>query len=161
MSYLVIVLSCVASYPSYLVVYVEWLNLAIGSLNILLYRQRYIFSPSYDKCTYCKSLWIKAYAKCKCIAIYSVDLPMMPLVGSAGGSQESASLGRFFGPALRTVCRAEGAGGREGESPAALSLTISRIYNAWQLYSQKTVEHKQYWCESWSVPSRWHIIPTG
>ena len=38
--------------------------LALVSMNPLLYWQRYIVSLSSDKCTYCKSLWIKASAKC-------------------------------------------------------------------------------------------------
>ena len=78
MSYLVIVLSCVASYHSYLqyVEYGKWVNLAIvAALHLvlwtsLLYRQLHIVSLSYDKCTYCEGLWIKVSArcpKCKCL----------------------------------------------------------------------------------------------
>ena len=65
---------CVASYPSYLCCIREWVNLVMISAwhlvlwAILLYQQRYIVSLSSDKCTFCKSLWIKAsdkYLKCK------------------------------------------------------------------------------------------------
>ena len=38
-----------------------------------------------------------------CIEIASVDSPMMPLVGSAGGFQERATPGRFFGPTVRAL----------------------------------------------------------
>ena len=41
----------------------------------LLDRQRYIVSLSYDKCTYCKSLFIKASAKCpKCECVKCICL---------------------------------------------------------------------------------------
>ena len=58
-----------------LVAYGEWVNLAIVSAlplvlwTSLLYWQQYSVSPSSDKCTYCRSLWIKPSAKwpkCKC-----------------------------------------------------------------------------------------------
>ena len=79
---------CVASYPILypisLVLYREWVNLAIVSgwhlvlWTTLLNRQGYIVaSLSSDKCTYCKSLWIKASAKrpeCKCHV--NVGLPL-------------------------------------------------------------------------------------
>ena len=45
----------------------QWVNLAIVSAfhwTLSLHRRKYIFSLSYDKCTYCKSLWIKVPAKC-------------------------------------------------------------------------------------------------
>ena len=50
------------------VVYGEWVNPAIVSAvylvlcTSLLYRQQYIFSLSFDKCTF----WIKVSPKCKC-----------------------------------------------------------------------------------------------
>ena len=53
----------------------EWVGLAIvlalGSMNIFTVPTAMYCLTSYDKCTYCKSLWIKAPAKCpkcKCIA---------------------------------------------------------------------------------------------
>jgi hypothetical protein len=49
--------------------------LALGSMNILTVPTAIYCCTSYDKCTYCKSLWIKASAKCpkcKCL-IRSVD----------------------------------------------------------------------------------------
>ena len=51
--------SCVASYPSDLrCIYGEQVNLVIVSAR------HFCISPS-DTCPYCKSLWIKASAKCK------------------------------------------------------------------------------------------------
>ena len=69
---------CVASYPSYSVVYEEWVKLAIVSAchlvlwPSLLYSQWYIISPSSDKYTSYTSFWIKPSAKCtkyKCFVV--------------------------------------------------------------------------------------------
>ena len=99
MSYLVIVLSYVASYHSYLCWTREWVNLAIvGALHLvlwtsLLYRQRYIVSLSYDKCTYCKSLWIKGSAECKCkVNDLLFDLQGALVLGSVGSKDWRGSL---------------------------------------------------------------------
>ena len=37
---------------------------ALGSMNIFTAPIAMYCGTSYDKCTYCKSLWIKASAKC-------------------------------------------------------------------------------------------------
>ena len=62
---------------SFFVVNGEWLNLAIVSAlhlflsTSLLYRIHIVVSLSSDKCTYCKSLWIKTSAKCpECICLW-------------------------------------------------------------------------------------------
>ena len=68
------------------VAYGEWVNLVSVSAwhlvlwTSLMYRQRYVVSHSYDKCTYCKSRWIKASAKgpeCKC-AHHSLFILLTP-----------------------------------------------------------------------------------
>ena len=73
MLYLFIVLNCVASaVPAITAVYGELVSLAIGTCTwfyerlYCTYGDIYCFT-SYDKCTYCKSLWVKSSAKCpKC-----------------------------------------------------------------------------------------------
>ena len=70
--YLFIVLNCVASAVAAIIAgHGEWVSLAIvlalGSMKIFTVLTAIYCCTSYDKCTYCKSLWIKASAKCpKC-----------------------------------------------------------------------------------------------
>ena len=81
---LFMVLNCVTSaVAASIAVHGEWVSLAIVvlalGLNILTVPTAIYCCTSYDKCTYCKSLWIKASATCpkckrKCYLFQTYDL---------------------------------------------------------------------------------------
>ena len=64
--------------------------LALGSMNIFTVLTAIYCFTAYDKCTYCKSLWVKASAKCPTCRTNTVDWTVCV---SLGGQ-------RFYGQSI-------------------------------------------------------------